>query len=195
MVRVGIVLFLHKQMHRSLSLSLSLPLPLPLPHLPPCSFSENSFSEAAFVVILLFWLSFVWLILLSLVVPFVLSTVRTVQQEGEKGRAGLVRVRVRVRIARVGVAVFLHKQKHRALSLSLSLLFLSPLFQRITLASDHFPQNNCALSPLLCPGGYCPAGSSAVTSCPAGVIEWLLYLHPLAFHIPLSLKSCLVPLP
>jgi hypothetical protein len=60
------------------------------------------------------------------------------------------------------------------LSLSLSLFFLSALFQRTTLSSDQFPQNNSAISLFLFPGGYCPAGSSAVTSCPAGAIDWLL---------------------
>ncbi len=44
----------------------------------------------------------------------------------------------------VGVAGFLHNQMHRV---SLSLFFLSPLFQRTTIASKHFPQNNRALSP------------------------------------------------
>jgi hypothetical protein len=56
----------------------------------------------------------------------------------------------------------------------------SALFQRTTLASDQFPQNNRALSPLLFPGGYCPAGSSAVTSCPAGAMR--------IFHF--SLRDC-----
>ncbi len=63
----------------------------------------------------------------------------------------------------------------RCIGLCLPLFFLSALFQRTTLASNHFPQNNRSLSPFHSPGGYCPAGSSAVTSCPAGdAIDWLL---------------------
>ncbi len=95
--------------------------------------------------------------------------VRIVQQEESGGL-----VRVRVGMVWVGAVVYLHKQMRRALSVFLSLLFLSDLFQRTTLTSDHFPKTNCVLSPFLSPGGYCPEGSSAVTSCPAGAIDWLL---------------------
>jgi hypothetical protein len=56
----------------------------------------------------------------------------------------------------------------------LPLFFLSALFQRTALASKHFPETDRALSPFLSPGCYCPAGSSAVTPCPAGAINWLL---------------------
>ena len=77
----------------------------------------------------------------------------------------------------------------RFLSLSPSLsplFFLSGLFQRTPLASDHFPQNKRGLSLFLSPGGYCPAGSSVVTSCPAGVIDWLLCLLVLVSPTPRS---------
>jgi hypothetical protein len=63
----------------------------------------------------------------------------------------------------LGLPFFLHKQMHQSLSLSLLLLRF------------FFPENNsCALSPFLSPGGYCPAGSSSVTLCSAGAIDWLL---------------------
>ncbi len=61
-------------------------------------------------------------------------------------------VRARVKIVRVGVAVFVHKQMKWTLSLPTSpssLLF----FRERTPASDHFPQNICALSPFLFAGG------------------------------------------
>ena len=58
---------------------------------------------------------------------------------------------------------------------SLPLLFVCCL-ERPAQGSNHIPQDNQFLSPLLFPGGYCPTGSSAVTSCPAGAIEWDAHL-------------------
>ena len=103
-----------------------------------------------------------------------------------------------VRIGMCGVTFFLHKQMRRSLSLflslSLSLFVLSALFQRTTLVSDHLPQNNRALSPFLSLGGFCPAGSSAVASCPAGAIDWRLCFYVLALPAPLShVLPCGVP--
>ncbi len=94
----------------------------------------------------------------------------------------------------LGSPLFLQKQMHRVFSLFL--LFLSALFQRTILVSDYFPQNNSALSPLLYSGGYCPAGSSAVTSCPAGVIEWDAHLPLLSLFaivvLVVDLLSCVL---
>ncbi len=55
--------------------------------------------------------------------------------------------------------------------------FLSALFQRTTLVLVYLLQNNRALSPFLSPGGYCPAGASVVTLCPAGSIGWDAIYH------------------
>jgi hypothetical protein len=101
-------------------------------------------------------------------------------------------VRVRVRTARV--APFLCISRCIGLSLSLSssssslLFFRDQVWLRITFL---FPQNNRALSLFLPPGGYCLAGSSAVTSCPAGAIDCCFdYTSLLCPH--LFLMSCLV---
>ncbi len=79
------------------------------------------------------------------------------------------------------------------LSLSLPSSYSMLSFREQLIASDYYPQNSCALSPFLSPGGYCPAGSSAVTSCPAGAIPstgCFDYTSLLCTHH--CLMSCLV---
>ncbi len=91
-------------------------------------------------------------------------------------------------MVRVGVSFF-RTSRCIGLSLFLSLLPLCSFSENKTLASDYFPQKNHTFFPLYYPGSYCPAGSSAVTSCPAGTIPSTGCFDYMPFRFPFSEKQ------
>jgi hypothetical protein len=91
-----------------------------------------------------------------------------------KGGGGFVRIGGLIVRGRVAV-IFAIADESFSLSLSLYLMYLLLyFFSENNSCFGSLSSNNRALSPFLSAGGYCPAGSSAVTSCPAGGIDCLL---------------------